>query len=105
MDVLNLNKHAVPVKLVTPDGKVDYATVAPSRRVTIPDGYKVNTNWLSQQGSKVKTFTDSKSETPMEIPQAPISDAAAAASKSSAAVKITAVAKAPAPVTNDTKAE
>jgi hypothetical protein len=71
MDVLNMNPHAMPVKLKTPDGKADYATVAARRRVTLPAGHTVDINWLAQQ-SKIKTYDSSNSKTPLVLPQASV---------------------------------
>ena len=71
MDVLNMNTHQVSVKLKTPSGGVDYATVAKGRRVTLPTGYVVDTNWLAT-AVKIKAFENSTSKTPIELKQAAI---------------------------------
>lgn len=78
MDVLNMNPHPVTVKLKTPEGQADYAHVAPKRRVTLPPGFTVDTNWLAVQ-PKVMTYEDHKSGTPIPLQMAPIPRVAAPA--------------------------
>lgn len=87
MDVLNMNPHTLPVKLKAADGSTDYATVAARRRVTLPKGVIVDTNWLAQQ-KMVKTFDSSTSKIPLVLQQA-------------ANIPV----PAPAPANNDTKAD
>jgi hypothetical protein len=71
MDVLNMNPHTVSVKLKTAAGKIDYATVVKGRRVTLPDGYTVDINWLAQQ-SRINTYEDTVSKSPIVLKQAAI---------------------------------
>jgi len=66
MDVQNLNRHAIPAKLVAPDGSADYVTVQAGRRVTLPDGYTVDSNWLALT-PKVRAYTDASSKTPISL--------------------------------------
>ena len=60
--VINMNNHAVSIKLVklAADGTVletDHITVMPKRKVELPPGFKVNTNWASKNP---KVLIDSK---------------------------------------------
>lgn len=66
MDVQNLNRHAIPAKLVAPDGSADYVTVQPGRRVVLPDGYTIDNNWLALT-AKVKVYSDANSKTPIPL--------------------------------------
>jgi hypothetical protein len=51
--ITNLNNHAISVKIVavSEEGAVtatDHITIMPKRKVTLPAGYSVNTNWASK---------------------------------------------------------
>jgi len=100
MDVLNMNAHQVSVRCKGPANIKDYVTVAPKRRVTLPEGYAVDNNWLAQ-AENVSVFADKTAKSPIVL-QASSEVAIAPASTQSApaptATKISASAPAaPAP--------
>jgi hypothetical protein len=66
MDVLNMNTHAVHPRLIGPDGKVDSVTVMPKRRVTIPDGFRVDPNWIGSV-PKVSVFESKTSRIALSV--------------------------------------
>jgi hypothetical protein len=45
------------VKIVSKDGNLDYITVMPKRKVTIPEGFVVDSNW-SATHPLIKTVAD-----------------------------------------------
>lgn len=47
MDVLNMNDHAVHPRVIAPNGAADTVTVMAKRRVTLPEGYSVDQNWVA----------------------------------------------------------
>lgn len=66
MDLLNMNDYAVHPKLIGPDGKPDSIHLMGKRRVTLPDGYKVDQNWLAL-ASKITVFESRTSRTPLKL--------------------------------------
>lgn len=66
MDVLNMNDHPVHPRIISPEGKVDSIHIMPKRRATLPEGYRVDTNWLASAG-KVSVFDTKTSRVPIRV--------------------------------------
>lgn len=66
MDVLNMNQFAVHPRVIAPDGTVDSVTVMSKRRVTLPEGYKVDGNWLGSIAN-VSIFESKSARKPMQV--------------------------------------
>lgn len=75
MLVINTNNHPVPVEIDTPKGP-DVVHVASKGRVTLPEGVKVNTNWLASNGAGIVVNAPVVAPTiPLKVePQAKSSD-------------------------------
>lgn len=54
MLVINMNTHPVSVKINGPQG-VDFVHLVKRGRVTLPEGTKVDTNWLAG-AANIKVF-------------------------------------------------
>ena len=68
MDVLNMNSFPVSARVKDAAGTLDYVTVAPKRRVTLPPHLIVDNNWLADQ-TGVKAFESSSERIAMVLPQ------------------------------------
>lgn len=68
MDILNMNEFAVHPRVITAEGKVDTVTVMPKRRVTLPDDYMVDSNWLASM-PRVSVYGSSVCRKPLVTSQ------------------------------------
>jgi hypothetical protein len=66
MDVLNMNQHPVFPRVIAPDGSHDSICVAPKRRVTIPEGYSIDLNWIGSQPN-VSAFDNRSAKNPTHV--------------------------------------
>jgi hypothetical protein len=57
MIIVNMSSVVESVKIVSKDGNLDYITVMPKRKVTIPEGFVVDSNW-SATHPLIKTVAD-----------------------------------------------
>jgi hypothetical protein len=64
MDVLNLNGYAVHPRIRNAEGVVDSVHIMPKRRVTLPKGFSVDSNWLAST-PKVSIYESSDAKVAM----------------------------------------